>query len=63
MYLAPGSDLMVVSDSDLCVAGVARRQACGDNWDLWARLWELVRSKRIRLSAKWVKAHGDTHTP
>ena len=48
----------VASDSELIVVGIARRQAGGDNYDLWALLWQAVAAKRLTLRARCVKSHG-----
>ena len=51
----------IASAYELTVVGIARRQQGGDNYDLWALLWQVVEAKRLTIRARWVKAHGDEH--
>ena len=43
----------LASDSEPTVAGIARRQAGGDNYDLWALLWHIVAAKGITPRSRW----------
>ena len=61
LLIGPQSAISVVSDSALCVAGIAKRQRSGENWDLWERRWTVVTRKHLRLECQWVKPHGDEH--
>ena len=37
------------------------RHRCGDNYDLWSRLWAAIARKSLNFQVKWVKAHGLEH--
>ena len=53
----PDAILDVGVDSLTTVEGVLLERQSGDNEDLWVTLWEIVRSKMLLLSVRWVKAH------
>ena len=55
--LSPDSICHVVSDSIITVNGIRSERRTGANSDLWSMLWKTVLSKRIHLTAEWVKAH------
>ena len=57
VMVAPGSCICVVTDSELTFLGIGDRRRCGENADVWVALWNLVSTKSLRLTGKWVKAH------